>query len=82
MNCIWLEPTTKLDGAGGDMAMEDKVGGGTCTATVAAVTVKLATALVTPDKEAVILAVPAAIPLARPDELMVATAGVSLDHVT
>ena len=49
---------------------------------VAATTVKFAATAVTPDKVAVILAVPAASPVANPLEEMVATPVVSLVQVT
>jgi len=78
INC-WVEPTTKLAGEAGAIAMEDNVGA--CT-TTAAVVVKFTTGLVTPDMAAVILAVPAATPVAKPVEEIVAAAGVSLVQVT
>ena len=49
---------------------------------VAVTTVKLAATLVIPDKVAVILAAPAATPVAKPLEEMVATPVVSLAQVT
>lgn len=49
---------------------------------VAATTVKIAGTLLTPDKVAVILAVPAATPVANPLEEMVAIPVASLDQVT
>ena len=49
---------------------------------VAAPTVKLKGELVIPDKAAVILAVPAATPVAKPVELVVAVPVLSLDQVT
>ena len=48
----------------------------------AATTVKLKGELVFPDRAAVILAVPAAIPVAKPVELVVAVPVLSLDQVT
>ena len=48
----------------------------------AATTVKLTGGLVNADRIAVILAVPTAIPVAKPLGEMVATPGLSLSHVT
>jgi hypothetical protein len=48
-----------------------------------ATTVKLTAGLVTTSGTvAVILVVPAAIPVAKPDDVIVAVVGVSLDHIT
>jgi hypothetical protein len=48
-----------------------------------ATTVKLTAGLVTTSGTvAVILVIPAAIPVAKPDDVIVAVVGVSLDHIT
>ena len=74
INC-WVEPTTKLAGEAGAIAMEDKVG-------AAVTTGKFTDELVIPAMAAVILVVPAATPVAKPVEEIVAAAGVSLVQVT
>ena len=71
VNC-WVEPTAKLAGEAGATAMEDKLG----------VTVKFRDGLVTPDKVAVILAVPTATPVAKPAEEIVALVVLELAQVT
>ena len=72
-----MEPTAKLAGEAGTTAIEDNfaedvVVGVVEVVDVLAVTVKLTDGLVMPDKVTVILAVPAATPVAKPDEEMVA----------
>ena len=66
-----MEPTVKLAGEAGATAMEDNVAADVVVGVVevvdaAATTVKLTGGLVIPDRAAVILAVPAATPVAKP----------------
>ena len=80
----WVEPTAKLAGEAGATAIEDNVAEDVVVEAVdaAATTVKLTGGLVTPDRAAVILAVPAATPVAKPVESIVAVPVVSLAQVT
>ena len=70
VNC-WVEPTARLAGEAGSTSIE-----------VTSSTVKSTLGLVTPDRVAVIWAVPAATPVAKPVDEIVAVAVVSLDQVT
>ena len=70
VNC-WVAPTAKLAGATGSTSIEAIFS-----------TVKRTLALVMPSSAAVILAVPATIPVAKPVEEIVAVAVVSLAQVT
>ena len=66
---------TPLTGAGGGAGV-------TTVTTVGAITVKVTGVLFIEDRLAVMLAVPAATPMAKPAELIVATALLSLAQVT
>ena len=68
------EPTPKISGVAGVTVMEDKAGAGTI--------VKITTGLVTLEKVAVIFVVPAATPVAKPAEDMVAMFVSELTHTT
>ena len=59
------------------MAMDRLAGVTAIETSVAAVTVRVAAGLVTPPDAAVMLDVPIATPVARPEEVMVTTAGVA-----
>jgi len=83
--------TTEFTVAVGDeffvIAMEDNIAIDVIPGVVgvidgAATTVKLTGGLVNADRDAVILAVPTATPVAKPLGEMVATPGLSLSHVT
>jgi hypothetical protein len=71
-NCC-VEPTTKLVEEDGIITTEDKTG---------ATTVNVTDELVTPDKVAVILAVPIATPVAKPAGEIVTLVGLELDQFT
>ena len=76
VNCR-VEPAAKLAGEAGATSIEDNVGADTET-----ITAKPTAKLVTPDRAAVILAVPGATPVARPAESIVAVPVLSLAHST
>lgn len=73
-NC-WVAPVARIAGVAGDIEMEDNVG-------AAATTVKLTGGLVKKDRVAVIFEVPAATPVAKPVESIVAVSVLSLAQVT
>jgi hypothetical protein len=75
VNCrVW--PTVRLPGKAGVTSIETSVAVGTVT------TVKSTTLLVTPDKDAVILPVPAATAVAKPPVSIVATPVLELSQAT
>jgi hypothetical protein len=79
VNC-WVEPTIKLAGDAGVTAIEDNVG--VLVVVAATIIVKGTDGLVIPFRDAVMLAVPAVTPLAKPKSSIVAIAVESLVHVT
>jgi hypothetical protein len=69
-----VEPTTNSSGVSGVTAIELSVGSGI-------ITVRVTAGLTIPDKDAMILVVPAAIPLASPEAMIFATLVSELAHV-
>jgi hypothetical protein len=76
VNC-WVSPAAKLAGEAGSTSIADNVG-----ADAAATIVKLTAGLITPSRTALILTVPAAMPVALPVESIIAVLTLSLAHVT
>ncbi len=72
-----MEPTTRFAGDAGVTAIEDSVDVG-----MGAITIRVTAGLVTPDTDAVMLVFPAATPVAKPVEEIVAILAPELAQVT
>jgi hypothetical protein len=82
VNC-WVEPIVKLGGRFGAIVMEDNVTVVVVVVVViGATTVRLTNELVIPEKVAVISALPAVMPVAKPAADIVDIPGESLAQVT
>ena len=85
VNC-WVEPIVKLGGGFGAIVMEDNVTVVVVVVVVVVVigatTVRLTDGLVTPERVAVISALPAVMPVAKPAADIVDIPGESLSQVT